>query len=54
MTFKPRSERIISIIKQEAAEARANLRKLDGETKVTRQNAQSVVMDTISPAVEKG
>lgn len=54
VTFKPRSEGIISIIKQEAAEARANLRKLDGETKVTRQNAQSVVMDTISPAVEKG
>jgi hypothetical protein len=51
--FTPRSENIVKITREDATEARMNLRKLDGETKVTRQNAQNVVLDTLSRAIEK-
>ncbi|KAH0832539.1 cytochrome P450 monooxygenase [Fonsecaea pedrosoi] len=51
--FIPRSEKIAKIIKDDAAAATEFLKKYDGETKVTKENAQSVVLEAVTPAIEK-
>lgn len=51
--FIPRSTGVLIIIQKDAESATILLRKYDGESKVTMENAKAVDLGAAAPAIQK-